>query len=433
MFKKWFGFGKKEEEKPEDEAIGINEGGDETTPVEETASQSDVDTEAAAAVEAKAEVETEAEVMVEVEVAPDEAEAEVEIIVEAESEVETDDEAEELIIEKEIEHAWEVLAEQESEPESDVEAPAEETKKKSWFDKLKEGLTKTSKAITDKIDDLFSNYGQIDDELYEELEEILIMADIGMETTMKIVADLKQELRVRKISDAAMVKPVLRDVIERLLDEKNDPVLHITPGPALIFVIGVNGAGKTTTIGKIAHNLKKEGKTVILAAADTFRAAAIDQLKVWGERAGVPVISQQEGADPAAVVYDGIQAAKSRKTDVLIIDTAGRLHNKVNLMNELSKIFRVIEREYPEAKKEILLVLDATTGQNGIQQAKLFKEAADLTGIVLTKLDGTAKGGVVLAINYELGIPVKLVGVGEGINDLQSFSSKEFADALLER
>lgn len=430
MFKKWFGFGKKEEEKPEDEAIGINEGGDETAPVEETASQSDVETEAEveAAVEAKAEVEveleTEAEVMVEAEVA----------VVEAESEVETEDEAEELIIEKEIEHAWEVLAEQESEPESDVEGPTEEeTKKKSWFDKLKEGLTKTSKAITDKIDDLFSNYGQIDDELYEELEEILIMADIGMETTMKIVADLKQELRVRKISDAAMVKPVLRDVIERLLDEKNDPVLHITPGPALIFVIGVNGAGKTTTIGKIAHNLKKEGKTVILAAADTFRAAAIDQLKVWGERAGVPVISQQEGADPAAVVYDGIQAAKSRKTDVLIIDTAGRLHNKVNLMNELSKIFRVIEREYPEAKKEILLVLDATTGQNGIQQAKLFKEATDLTGIVLTKLDGTAKGGVVLAINYELGIPVKLVGVGEGINDLQSFSSKEFADALLER
>lgn len=301
-----------------------------------------------------------------------------------------------------------------------------------FFERLKSGLSKTSKAITDRIDLLLGDYGKIDEELYEELEEILITADIGMETTISLIDKLRGALVEKRISDASLVKGVLRDVMVETLNIHANTHLNLDQSPSILLVIGVNGAGKTTTIGKIAHNLKSEGKTVMLAAADTFRAAAIDQLKIWGERSGVPVISQLEGSDPAAVVYDAIQAAKARKIDVLICDTAGRLHNKKNLMNELSKIFRVIERDFPEATREVLLVLDATTGQNGLQQAKLFKEAADITGIALTKLDGTAKGGVVLSILHEVQIPVKLIGVGEGINDLQPFNPEKFVDALLD-
>lgn len=311
------------------------------------------------------------------------------------------------------------------------ETPAEEPKKKvSFFEKLKSGLTKTSKVITDRIDNLLNDYGKIDDELFDELEEILITADIGMNTTMEIIDELKDELKARKITDSSEVKGVLHDVLVRIMAENNNSEL-ISSTPAIILVIGVNGAGKTTTIGKIANQFKKKGNSVMLAAGDTFRAAAIDQLQVWGERAGVPVISQQEGSDPAAVIFDAIQAAKSRKVDVLICDTAGRLHNKVNLMNELAKVFKVVEREYPDADKEVLLVLDATTGQNAISQAKTFREAANISGIVLTKLDGTAKGGVILGINSELNIPVKLIGVGEGVDDLQKFDPVSFVDALL--
>lgn len=299
-----------------------------------------------------------------------------------------------------------------------------------FFSKLKEGLDKTKKGIVDKIDDLFNNYGEIDDELFDELEEILIMADIGMNTTMTLIEKLKEALKERKIKDSALVKDVLKDVMEEVLVEHNHSTFELPNEPTIIMVIGVNGVGKTTSIGKIAHRLKSEGKSVLIAAGDTFRAAAIEQLKVWGDRVNVPVIHQTEGSDPAAVIFDAIQSAKAKKVDVLICDTAGRLHNKVNLMNELSKVFRVIDREYPDAHKEVLLVLDATTGQNAIQQAKVFNEAAQINGIVLTKLDGTAKGGVVLAINQELSIPVKLIGVGEGIEDLQPFDARAFVHAL---
>lgn len=303
--------------------------------------------------------------------------------------------------------------------------------KMSFFSKLKEGLDKTRKGITDKIDDLFTRYGEIDDDLFEELEEILIMADVGMATTMKLIDMLKEELKIRKVKEASQVKGVFKDVVEKLLLENGHTSFDLGPEPTIIMVIGVNGVGKTTSIGKIANLLKLQGKSVLIAAGDTFRAAAIDQLKVWGDRVGVNVIHQSEGSDPAAVVFDAVQSAKSKNVDVLICDTAGRLHNKVNLMNELSKVFRVIEREFPEAKREVLLVLDATTGQNAVQQAKVFNEAAEISGIVLTKLDGTAKGGVVLAISSELQIPVKLVGVGEGMEDLQEFNPHDFAEALM--
>jgi len=377
----------------------------------------------------EAELETEAETQVKTEV-----ESETEAIVETDivAEVKTDavletgvaDEELALAVEEEQEFSHEIL--------DAPEMPEQQTSSLSFFERLKAGLTKTSKAITDRIDLLLNDYGKIDEELYEELEEILITADIGMETTMSLIDDLKKALVERRISDASQVKSVLRDVMVDTLKAHSNNHLNLDQSPAILFVIGVNGAGKTTTIGKIAHKLKLEGKTVMLAAADTFRAAAIDQLKIWGERSGVPVIAHQEGSDPAAVVYDAIQAAKARKTDVLICDTAGRLHNKKNLMNELAKIFRVIERDFPEAQREVLLVLDATTGQNGLQQAKIFKETAQITGIALTKLDGTAKGGVVLSILHEVEIPVKLIGVGEGLNDLQPFEPEKFVSALLD-
>ena len=311
-----------------------------------------------------------------------------------------------------------------------VEQVVEKPKKKSFFSKLQDGLLKTQKNFTDKIDNLINNYGKIDEELLEEIEEILVMADVGMATTMDIIEKLRNELTVRKITDSKDVKPVLKDVIVEMMTHE-EPNLRVNNSPSIIFVIGVNGAGKTTSIGKITHLLKSEGKDVLLAAADTFRAAAIDQLRVWGDRSNIEVIAQSEGSDPAAVVYDAVHAARSRNSDVLIVDTAGRLHNKKNLMKELEKVFKVVEREYPNAEKEVLLVLDGTTGQNAIQQAKLFKEVTPISGIVLTKLDGSAKGGFVLAVNHELNIPVKLIGVGEGIDDLQRFDPRSFADALL--
>lgn len=310
---------------------------------------------------------------------------------------------------------------------------AEEPEKSSvnFFSKLKSGLTKTRKGITEKIDSLMKSYGKIDEEFLEELEEILIVSDVGMSTTMKIIERLREEIKKNKLTDTQEVRSVLKMILEELLTTSKENSLNISPSPAIMIVIGVNGVGKTTSIGKLGHNIKSSGKKVMMAAGDTFRAAAIDQLKVWGERVGVNVIHQQEGSDPAAIIFDAIQSAKARKIDVLICDTAGRLHNKKNLMNELGKVFKIVEREYPEASKEVLLVLDATTGQNAIQQAKTFKEVADITGIVLTKLDGTAKGGVVLGITSELDIPVKFIGVGEGINDLQPFNAKDFAEALL--
>lgn len=300
----------------------------------------------------------------------------------------------------------------------------------SFFDKLKAGLTKTKTAITEKINSVFSSYDKIDDDFYDELEDALITSDIGAETTMFIIDTLRASLKDKKIKEVSEGKAELLKIMEDLLGTPSP--LSINTKPSVILVIGVNGAGKTTSIGKIAAHLKSEGKKVLLAAADTFRAAAIDQLDVWSQRAGVPIIKQNEGADPASVVYDAISAAKNQHSDVLIVDTAGRLHNKKNLLDELSKINRVIERELPGCDKETLLVLDGVTGQNGLVQAKEFGKAAEITGLVMTKFDGTAKGGIVFAVKRELGIPVKYIGVGEGIDDLRPFVPEDFVKAIFE-
>ena len=297
------------------------------------------------------------------------------------------------------------------------------------FDKLKDGLSKTRNGLTDKINEALKLAVTIDEDLYEELEEILITSDIGIDTTMEIIEKLREKIRKEKINDTELVIPTLKSVIKEMMmegaEEEEDK-----EGRRVLLVIGVNGVGKTTSIGKLAAKNKAEGKKVLLAAADTFRAAAIDQLEVWSQRAGVDIIKQSEGSDPAAVVFDAVTAAKSRSADILICDTAGRLHNKKNLMNELSKINRIIDREYSEAKKETLLVLDGTTGQNAVIQAKQFMEACPIDGIILTKLDGTAKGGVVISIKQTLNIPVRYIGVGEGIEDLQEFDAEAFAEAL---
>jgi fused signal recognition particle receptor len=298
-----------------------------------------------------------------------------------------------------------------------------------FFSRLKEGLAKTRKGITERIDQVLVSFGKVDEELFEELEEVLVTADLGVDTAMKIMDDTRKKVKERKITDPMEIKELIKEALVEILGEETQN-LDIEPSPAVIMVIGVNGVGKTTSIGKISYNLKSQGKKVMLAAADTFRAAAIDQLEIWAKRAGVDIIRQQEGSDPAAVVYDAIQAAKARKVDVLICDTAGRLHTKKNLMEELRKVSRIIDREMPGAKRENLLVLDATTGQNAVSQARTFSEVTDISGIVLTKLDGTAKGGIIIAIRSELGLPVKLVGVGEQMDDLQPFNAKEFVEAL---
>ncbi|HYF83124.1 MAG TPA: signal recognition particle-docking protein FtsY [Clostridia bacterium] len=348
----------------------------------------------------------------------------------------SDEEIEAMLLEEEeelqeteledIEEPEQVIQE---EMEEEIEEEAEEGKG-SFFTRLKDGLFKTRKNITDKINDVLSNFKSVDEELFEELEEILITSDVGVSTTLKILENLRKSVKEKNIKDPADVKGLLKQEILNIMGESGEKLGLNTP--EVILVIGVNGVGKTTSIGKIASKMKKSGKKVVIAAADTFRAAAIDQLEIWGSRIGVEVIKHQEGSDPAAVIFDAVNSAKSKKADVLICDTAGRLHNKKNLMEELKKISRVIEREYPEAYKETLLVLDATTGQNAISQAKLFKEVADINGLILTKLDGTAKGGIIIAIKSELDIPVKLIGVGEKVNDLQEFVASDFVDALFE-
>lgn len=321
----------------------------------------------------------------------------------------------------------------EEEPVLDEKMPTEqeeEPAKAGFFSKIKSGLKKTRDNIMSGVENVLKSFTSIDEELYEELEEALIMADIGVETSVEIIDRLRAKVKEEKVHEVSEVKDLIVSIISDMLKEdKSELVLS---SPSVILVIGVNGVGKTTTIGKLANHYKKQGKSVILAAADTFRAAAIDQLEIWGERNGVSVIKHQENSDPGAVVFDAVQSAKARKADILICDTAGRLHNKKNLMDELAKIFKIISREYPEAQQEVFLVLDATTGQNALQQAKIFKEAAGITGLVLTKLDGTAKGGIIIAIKNELKIPVRFVGVGEGIDDLQPFDEDEFARALFE-
>ncbi len=299
------------------------------------------------------------------------------------------------------------------------------------FDRIKAGLKKTRENISGQINSMLGGFTKIDDELYEELEELLVMGDVGVVTAGRICDRLRERVKERNITDPGQIMGLLEEIVAEMMEGDNKLLLNTKP--SIVLVIGVNGVGKTTTIGKLAARYKNMGVSVILGAADTFRAAAIDQLEIWADRAGVPIIRHAEGADPAAVVYDTISAAKARYCDLIICDTAGRLHNRKNLMAELSKISRTIEKALPQSRKEILLVLDATTGQNAVNQAREFKEAAGITGIVLTKLDGTAKGGVVLAIREELGLPVKFIGVGEQIDDLQPFDAKEFAHALFAR
>lgn len=299
-----------------------------------------------------------------------------------------------------------------------------------FFNKIVEGLKKTRDSMMGKVDALLNSFTKIDEDFFDELEESLIMADVGAVTSARICENLRKKVKEEGLSDPAAVKGALKEIIAQML--AGDEALNLSTKPSIILVIGVNGVGKTTTIGKLAHNLHEDGKKVLLAAADTFRAAAIDQLQIWADRAGVDLVKHGEGSDPAAVVFDAINAGKARGCDVVICDTAGRLHNKKNLMDELSKIARVIDREAPGSAKEVLLVLDATTGQNALNQAKLFQEAAGLTGIILTKLDGTARGGVVIGIKEELNIPIKYIGVGEQIDDLRPFDSKDFVEALFE-
>ncbi len=299
-----------------------------------------------------------------------------------------------------------------------------------FFDKLKQGLSKTKNSFDEKINNVFSNFRKVDEELLEELEEALIMSDVGVETSTRIIANLRDRIKKQKIEDEEGVRNALREEIRDILDEV-DNSLHLETKPAVILVVGVNGVGKTTSIGKIANTLKQDSKKVVIAAADTFRAAAVEQLEIWANRAGCKMVKKEEGADPASVVYDAIQITKQEQADVLICDTAGRLHNKKYLMDELVKIKKVIDKELPEASKEVLMVLDATTGQNAILQVKAFKETVDINGLILTKLDGTAKGGVGVGIVAENKMPVKFIGVGEQIDDMEIFNSEDFAKALI--
>ena len=299
-----------------------------------------------------------------------------------------------------------------------------------FFDKLKQGLTKTKESINDKINNVFSNFRKVDEELLEELEEALIMSDMGVETSTQIISNLREKIKKEKIEESEQVKEALREEIEKIL-EKCDNSLKLETKPSVILVVGVNGVGKTTSIGKMAARLARDGKKVIVAAAETFRAAAVEQLEIWAQRAGAEVVKREEGVDPASVVFEAIRRTKESNADVLIIDTAGRLHNKKYLMDELNKIQKVVNKEMAEASKEVLLVIDATTGQNAISQVKAFKEQADITGIVLTKLDGTAKGGAVVGIVQENDIPVKFIGVGEQIDDMEIFNSKDFVKAII--
>ncbi|NLE24994.1 MAG: signal recognition particle-docking protein FtsY [Clostridiaceae bacterium] len=311
----------------------------------------------------------------------------------------------------------------------DTEQTSPENAKVGFFGRLKEGLKKTRDSITHRIDEVLVSFGKVDEELFEELEEILITSDMGMNTSLKVIDELREKVKAEKITDTEGVRQAIKEIIASKLTYENTQ-MKLDTKPSVIVIIGVNGVGKTTSIGKLAHYLKNQGKKVTVAAADTFRAAAIDQLEIWTQKAGVELIKHIEGADPSAVIFDAVQHCKSKHSDILICDTAGRLHTKKNLMDELKKIFRIIQRELPGADIETLLVLDATTGQNAVSQAKTFSEVSELSGLILTKLDGTAKGGIIVSIKSELNIPVKFIGVGEQMNDLQPFSPSEFVEAL---
>ena len=465
LFKKLFGFGKKKEETNQEEVVSkeeleevkeselekedVKENDERFLETLESEKEEDAKEEAKDDLSAETDVELEVsedneskaseceeinavldeegvsifeETVAEVEAKPEKEEVS-EIVEEVEiEEIESTEEAE-VTEETEVIEEVEVV----EEPNEGREKPA--AKKEGLFARLKQGLTKAKQGITDRIDEVLKSYTSVDEELFEDLEEVLITADVGVNTTMQIIDDLNDRVRSKKITEPMAVREELKEIVEEILSKGNSK-LDVEPSPAIIIMVGVNGVGKTTTIGKLALRYKSEGKKVMLAAADTFRAAATEQLDIWAKRTNTEIVKHHEGADPGAVVFDAIKAAKARKTDVLICDTAGRLHNKANLMNELGKIFKIIDKEFPEAKKEVLLVVDATTGQNAVVQAKSFKEVADITGIVLTKLDGTAKGGVVLAVKSEVDVPVKLIGVGEKAEDLQDFDAREFTAAL---
>ena len=438
MLKKLFGFGKKKDKEIDEnikEDLRVETQEAQAEPVAEESPEIEEELEEAADSAGELQAEAEVEVAEELQSASAEEAAEPEAQMEPEEDPE-DEREENPEQEEEQKEEWEEEREEAQEPQAaEPEAPA-----KGFFARLKEGLSKTTQSFTSKLDNLFKGYKTIDEDIYEELEEILITADVGFETTMRITEELRKRERENKIEEVEKLQEELEDIIEGILVVK-DEYSEAQAGseetakvsakkPRIMVVVGVNGVGKTTSIGKLASQLKNEGNSVMLAAADTFRAAASEQLTIWAQRADVPIVKHGEGADPSAVIFDAIKSAKANNADVLICDTAGRLHNKANLMNELAKIFKIISREYPEAEKEVLLVIDATTGQNAINQAKVFKEAAPLTGLILTKLDGTAKGGVVLGIISELSLPIKYIGVGEKIDDLQKFDARSFARAL---
>ena len=450
MFKKLFGFGKKKKEEIQEEPVEeleVKETEEDSQNVEDSKEEvkSDLENDEDNSEYDSQKEQEEVEILEEDEIESNKIEetkneeaVSQEIL---EEQIETKEEAKEEIAEIEKIKAEDIETQEkqdgieesedtvENQIDDEVEEEEEKPKKVSLFDRLKQGLTKAKQGITDRIDEVLKAYTKVDEELLEDLEEVLITADVGVNTTMDIIEKLEDVIRTKKITDPQDVREELKLIIEDILS-KDDTKLDVSHSPTIIIMVGVNGVGKTTTIGKLAHRYKSEGKKVLLAAGDTFRAAAIDQLEVWANRCNVDIIKHQEGADPGAVIFDAIKASKARGVDVLICDTAGRLHNKSNLMNELGKVFKIVDREYPEAKKEVLLVVDATTGQNAVSQAKSFKEVCDITGLALTKLDGTAKGGVILAVKSEVDVPVKLIGVGEKMEDLQDFDSKSFVDAL---
>ena len=457
MFKKLFGFGKKKKEEIQEEPVEeleVKETEEDSQNVEDSKEevksdlendednseydsqkeQEEVEILEEDEIESNKIEETKNEEAVSQEILEEQIETKEEAKEEAKEEIAEIEEIKAEDIEKvqdiETQEKQDEIEESEDTVENQIDDEVEEKPKKvSLFDRLKQGLTKAKQGITDRIDEVLKAYTKVDEELLEDLEEVLITADVGVNTTMDIIEKLEDVIRTKKITDPQDVREELKLIIEDILS-KDDTKLDVSHSPTIILMVGVNGVGKTTTIGKLAHRYKSEGKKVLLAAGDTFRAAAIDQLEVWANRCNVDIIKHQEGADPGAVIFDAIKASKARGVDVLICDTAGRLHNKSNLMNELGKVFKIVDREYPEAKKEVLLVVDATTGQNAVSQAKSFKEVCDITGLALTKLDGTAKGGVILAVKSEVDVPVILIGVGEKMEDLQDFDSKSFVDAL---
>ena len=452
MFKKLFGFGKKKKEEIQEEPVEeleVKETEEDSKNVEDSKEevksdlendednseydsqkeQEEVEILEEDEIESNTIEETKNEEAVSQEILEEQIEAQEEIAEIEEIKAEDIEKAQDIETQEKQDEIEESEDTVENQIDDEVEEEEEKPKKVSLFDRLKQGLTKAKQGITDRIDEVLKAYTKVDEELLEDLEEVLITADVGVNTTMDIIEKLEDVIRTKKITDPQDVREELKLIIEDILS-KDDTKLDVSHSPTIILMVGVNGVGKTTTIGKLAHRYKSEGKKVLLAAGDTFRAAAIDQLEVWANRCNVDIIKHQEGADPGAVIFDAIKASKARGVDVLICDTAGRLHNKSNLMNELGKVFKIVDREYPEAKKEVLLVVDATTGQNAVSQAKSFKEVCDITGLVLTKLDGTAKGGVVLAVKSEVDVPVKLIGVGEQMEDLQDFDSKSFVDAL---